>query len=87
MNLRYLDSRDMVNLLMSVLLLLLIWRILVEILTDSTGDATAQPDWANLTDLDLEALEDGETRRIRTVGGDTYRLEAETVETEEDMEE
>ncbi|MBO4248874.1 hypothetical protein IL252_13700 [Halomicrobium sp. IBSBa] len=64
------------------------WVLAVALLLDAlltqqrSSNATGpgeQPDRAVLTDLDLDALADGEQRRVRTYGGDTLRLEAEHV--------
>ena len=59
-----------------------------EVLTgtrSTDGDRDDRPDWATLTECDLQALADGDAQTIRTSGtGDLYRLEAVDVETNTD---
>jgi len=66
---------------------LLIVAILLDVLlsqhrSEPATDPDERPDSAVLTDLDLDAIEDGEERRIRTTGGDTLRLKGEQIEDE-----
>ncbi|ACV46619.1 hypothetical protein [Halomicrobium mukohataei] len=66
-------------------LLALVWIawLIAEMLRDRSSQTEMnvdRPDSAYLTDLDLDAIGDGEQRRIRTTGGDTLRLEGEPVE-------
>ncbi|KAA9399671.1 hypothetical protein [Haloarcula sp. CBA1129] len=59
-----------------------------EVLTAGSGepiDPDERPDWATLTECDLQALADGDAQTIKTSGhGDLYRLESVDVETETD---
>lgn len=41
------------------------------------------PDHCILTDMDLLALDEGETRMVRSSNGEVYRLEGEAVDPEE----
>jgi len=64
-----------------VLLVLLMVRAAYDALQPpETDEKTDHPDYAHLSALDLEALEDGEQRRIRTTDGQTLRLEGERIE-------
>ncbi|ACV47838.1 MULTISPECIES: hypothetical protein [Halomicrobium] len=63
-----------------VLIVALLLDLLVsQARSDQPADPDEYPDHAVLTDLDLDVIEDGEQRRIRTSGGDTLRLDGEHV--------
>ncbi|MDG5778194.1 hypothetical protein VB773_01475 [Haloarculaceae archaeon H-GB2-1] len=70
----YLETSDVLEALGAAFIVYVVGMALLEAEPSNTdGD---RPDWATLTDLDLDALADGETRRVRTADGDTLRLEA-----------